>query len=163
MLAIRGAGLAAIVATAMLVAGCGGDGDGDGGGTSKEDYSNELESVIPAIGDEIVNAQEVAQSPQSVDELAGALSDIEGAIGDAKSKLQDLDPPDDVADLNTELIQALDTFEGAVAGVRKELEAGTPGPAVDQFTTKAAAFFEQITSIRSQLEDAGVEIGDPLG
>jgi hypothetical protein len=161
MWAIRGAGLAAIVAAAMLVAGCGGD--GDDGGTSKEDYANELESIIPAIGDEIENAQEVAQSPESLDQLAGALSDIEGAIAEARGKLQDLDPPDDVADLNTELSQALDAFEGAVADVRKEVEAGTPGPAVAQFTAKATAFFDQLTDVRRQLQEAGVEIGEPLG
>jgi hypothetical protein len=152
--------LAVIAAGVLLIPGCGGD-DGDGdGGTSKEDYASEVEAIVPSALDEITSLRDAIQRGESAEEITSKFDETETAFQDSIDELENLDPPDDVADENQELVRALDDFRRAIADVGTELEAGQPGQAVNQFTPRAVAFFNQITDIRERLRNAGVEVGD---
>jgi hypothetical protein len=114
---------AALFAAAIaLGAGCGGDEE-----SYSEDY-RPLSRQIVALGEEVGRSVQGAQG-QSDAEIERRFDALADELGGLRRKLAKLDPPDDLATLQAELVDAMKAAEDALRGIERAAAAGDPDAA----------------------------------
>ena len=150
--------LAALLLSAGLVAACGSD--------EKEDYAQQVEDILNPLGEELQSLGDELSASTDPDQLASGISEAEDTIEGGISDLEAIDPPEDVQQVNDDLIAALQTFNDELASVREAAESGD----LQELQKKALAlpdaavkFQEDLTDIQNAAIDAGVPIEQPDG
>jgi prefoldin subunit 5 len=103
----------------MLALGaCGGDGESD--------YKDEFEPIskdIVALGEDVGKA--VQEASGTTDErLADQFGNFAQELGDLQQKLDELEPPEDLADEQDALTSAMGEVQGALEGIASAAEQG---------------------------------------
>ncbi len=147
--------LAAVLLAGGLLAACGTD-DKETYGQDVQDVLEPLASGLDTLGTEISAATTEAQ-------LIDGLGSAETEITAATTELEALDVPDDVAEVNVDLIAAISGFGDQLAAIRKAAEAGDTA----QLEELAAAlpgvatyFQTELDAIEAGAIAAGVPIDD---
>jgi hypothetical protein len=150
--------LGALLLSASLVAACGSD--------EKEDYAQQVEEILNPLGEELQSLGDELSASTDPDQLASGISEAEDTIDQGISDLEAIDPPEDVQQVNDDLIAALQSFNDELASVREAAESGD----LEQLQKKALAlpdaavkFQEDLTDIQNAAIDAGVPIEQPDG
>ena len=138
-------------AAALTLVACSEDTD------EKNDYVDEVNEVQTTLQDEIAN---LAQTPRSPEELVTFYDETVASLESAVASLEDIEPPDDVAELHDKLVTEIqglaDVISGAVDEIKQGGAAAVPG-AVGQLATEGsrlqAEFSATIDEINSTLQD----------
>jgi predicted nucleic acid-binding Zn-ribbon protein len=105
-------GLVYITLAVLGLAACGDDDDG-GGEAFRDDFPAVSEQIV-ALGEEVGNTLETAEGA-SDRELAQEFDDAANQLQSLRQELEDLEPPEDLAD-------ELDDLESAMGDVRSSLQ-----------------------------------------
>jgi hypothetical protein len=125
---------AALLAALALVA-CGGDDNGQ--------YKEDVQSVsreLVALGSEVGKAIQTA-ADSSDQQLAKQFDDFAGRLGDIRKELQALEPPDDLADQQDELVAATGEVRGSledIADAAKESDVDAARQAAQELVQRSA-------------------------
>jgi hypothetical protein len=114
----RPTALVALVLVVLGAAACGG-GDGDG-----EDYGDEFQRVserIVSLGRQVGEAIETA-SESTDPELADQFGTFADELREVRQDLEDLEPPDDLADEQDELVAAIGPVQTALDDIANAAE-----------------------------------------
>lgn len=142
---------------AVALAGCGSDSEEQ----SDEDYVAELQDVAVSFGD---GAEELSTQISELDGLnlanaAAVLDTFSARVEDLANELDDVDPPEIVAQLHADLTTRLEAFASKAEQAALALKAGDllgGLPAVASFAADASELGSDldatITDIKSELE-----------
>jgi hypothetical protein len=144
----------------VVMAGCGGGGGGDGGPLSKEDYEEQmqaLQSDLSASADEI---QQAFSDPQDVDAMSEGLSDAADLLAEASSSLDDIAPPEDVAEAH----QAMVDNSAAAAVKLREFADTVANASLAELQESLSEFqnieeFTELEAAVSEIQAKGYDIG----
>jgi Family of unknown function (DUF6376) len=139
-----------LVLSALLLVAC-------GDSEEKNDYVDEVNEIQTTLQDEISS---LAQQPESPEQLVTFYNDTVSSLEQAATSLEDVSPPDDVAELHDRLVSEVQELAGVIKGAADEIREGgiaaVPG-AVQQLTTEATRvqneFSSTIDEINSTLQD----------
>jgi len=138
-------------AAALFLVACDGDTE------EKNDYVDEVNEAQTTLQDDISG---LAQTPQSPDELVGFYENTVQSLDEAVASLEDIAPPDEVADLHDQLIIEVQGLADVITGAADEIQQGgaaaVPG-AVSQLATEGSKlqseFSATIDEVNSELQD----------
>ncbi len=153
--------LGLVVPTAAFLVACG-SGDSD----ENEAYGDDFTAVAQTLNGELIDLGNVLGSSSSPKPIAAALGRAKVALAAASEDFGELDPPDDAAGAQEELLEAIARFEDDVEATRESLRSDSidkASRAVGEFTVKAQAFAVTLGEIGRRIEDAGVPLGEPAG
>jgi methionyl-tRNA synthetase len=156
---------AAIVLACLLgvvvLAGCGGGG-GDGGGEplSKEDYEQQMQALQSDLSASANELQQAFSDPQDVEAMSAGLNDAADLLDEASSSLDDIAPPEDVADAHQTMV---DKSAAAAVKLRDFAETvATASLAELQESLEEFQNIEEFTELQaavSEIQEAGYNIG----
>jgi thymidine phosphorylase len=118
----RSAGLAVLFAV-LVAAGC--------GESAKEKYRNDLAPLndrIVALGKQVGATIDEAGGRTDA-QLADAFGDYARELGDVQQQLEQLEPPEDLADEQSKLVEAMGDVQGALARIADAALSGNPDAA----------------------------------
>lgn len=165
MKAFRRALAASVAAVALIAAGCGDD-NGDGGESlSAEDYAAEIQGILDPVGPELQQiGGELSQLKDSqTEQIAAGLEESEGVLNDAIAEIEGVEPPEDAAEAQDQLVAAM---EGFVSETEKFREAVLDGNARQQATAFQQAGLDFQTELQeavSSYQEAGIQVGPSAG
>jgi predicted nucleic acid-binding Zn-ribbon protein len=114
--------LVAVGLATLCIAACGGD---DGEDEAFRDDFPALSERIATLGEEVGTTLETAERA-SDRELAREFDDFAEEIGDLRQELQDLEPPEDLADERDELVSAMGGVRSSLEEIASAAEEGDP-------------------------------------
>jgi Family of unknown function (DUF6376) len=143
--------VALVSAAALFVVAC------DGDTAEKNDYVDEVNEVQSTLQSDI---SKLAQSPRSPEQLVGFYEETVASLESAVDSLENIEPPDEVAELHDRLITEVQDLADVITGAVDEIEQGgaaaLPG-AVSQLATEGTRiqteFSSTIDEINSTLQD----------
>jgi hypothetical protein len=103
----------AVLMAALSLVACGGD---DDKGLSKDDYKDKAQQISDKLETDQQTAQQNLQSGQDQEALTG-LNQFKSALTDARTKLDDLEPPSDFKDVHDKLVAELQKSETSTQAV----------------------------------------------
>src|SRR3712207_3730393 len=107
------------LAVAAPLAACGGD---DESGASKEDYRKEAQTIVDKLQTDVGSAQQNLNSREEQAVTTG-IDQFRSSLTEAKTQLDELEPPVDFKQVHDKLIGELGTLEGDVQAVSDAIEA----------------------------------------
>jgi predicted nucleic acid-binding Zn-ribbon protein len=142
--------LVAVGLATLCIAACGGAAGGDE--AFRDDFPA-LSERIATLGEEVGTTLETAERA-SDRELAREFDDFAEEIGDLRQELQDLEPPEDLADERDELVSAIGGVRSSLEEIASAAEEGDPEAARE-------ATLELIDR-SAELRDARQELGQAV-
>ncbi len=88
----------------VVMAGCGGGDGGNGGAVSKEDYEAAMQSLQADLAASANELQEAFSDPTDIDAMSDGLSQTADLMSEASQNLDEIEPPEDVADAHQTMI-----------------------------------------------------------
>ena len=145
--------LALLAASALALAAC------DGDTAENNDYVDQVNEVSSTLLSSVqAAAREPAARPQQV---SSALEEVSTQVGTAATDLDEIEPPEDVADLHDKMVTDLNTLSDEATNAANEVAAGGAAAAagvVGQFVVEANRIGAEIDSTidRDQQRAAGL-------
>jgi len=146
------AGLALLAAASLSLVACGDTAE-------KNDYVDEVNKVTSTLQSGLTEVGSGA-TVESPDQAAGVFEEFAVQLETATTDLEGITAPEDVADLQDEIVQNLRTLEAEATGAADEIRSGGAAAiagVVAQFLTEANRIGIEIDStigeINSQLQD----------
>ena len=142
---MRAGGVVALLGAALVLAGCGGE---DGGGQlSAEELRSQADAICARYDDEFNALGE----PTSADELDAFLDDAIPLVEEQTNELEELDPPDELAD---DWNRAMAVQREGLANVRALQDAVQNGDA-----TQIQELLAKAESIRAESDQLARDLG----
>jgi DNA repair ATPase RecN len=156
----RAATLLACLLGAVVVAGCGNGGGGGSGPLSKEDYEQQMQALQEDLGASANELQQAFSDPQDVDAMSEGLNDAADLLDEASQSLDDIAPPEDVADAH----QAMVDRSAAAAEKLREFADTVANASLAELQESLAEFqnieeFTELQAAVSEIESKGYNIG----
>ena len=138
------AGLALIAAASLGIVACSDTAE-------KNDYVDEVNKVTSTLQSGLteVGSGATANSP---DQAAAVFEEFARQLGTATTDLEGITPPEDVADLQDEIVQNLRTLEADASGGADEIRSGG-----------AAAIAGVVAQLLTEANRIGIEIDSTIG
>lgn len=155
--------LVLMLLAAALLATCGGASDEP---SSKAEYERELRATMDdleaAYGEAGSAIEPGAGSTRSVGEIVDDLRASQVALRDAGNRLDELTPPEELADTHAELVAGVRDMADAVDLLIEAQESAEQDPArarqlARRFVTDES--FDRVQAAAAELSDAGVDAG----
>ena len=139
------AGVALLAAASLTLVACGGD------TAEKNDYVDEVNKVTSTLQSGLteVGSGATANSP---DQAAAVFEEFAAQLGTATTDLEGITAPEDVADLQDEIVQNLRTLEAEATGGADEIRSGG-----------AAAIAGVVAQFLTEANRIGIEIDSTIG
>lgn len=156
------AALLAFVALAGLWLGaCGGDDEAD-----RDQYAQEVQSVLSGLSADLRDlGDQLGGSGKSTD-LASGLDQARTDLDETAAELEDLDVPDDLTEVNDDLVAAIRNFSSELGGVIELADSRNPQDlqqANADLLELVAQFQAAINAARQKASEAGLTIGPAPG
>jgi ABC-type transporter Mla subunit MlaD len=144
-------GVLLLAATSLVLAAC------DGDTAEKNDYVDEVNKVTSTLQSGLAEVGSGA-NVESPDQSAGVFEEFAGQLETAVTDLEEVSPPEDVADLQDEIVEDLRTLEDEATGAANEIRTGGAAaiPGV------AAQFLVEANRIGSEIDNTIGEINAEL-
>jgi uncharacterized membrane protein len=149
-----------VLASAVAIAGCGGGGGGNGDALSKEDYETQMQALQADLSASATELQEAFNDPSDVSAMADGLNNAADLLDEASASLDDIAPPDDVADAHQTMV---DTSAAAASDLR-ELAENVETQSLAELQTTLADFqnltaFTDLQAAVTEIQSKGYDIG----
>jgi hypothetical protein len=141
-----------VVAAAALAAGCGGGGDA----LSKGEYEQRMQ----ALDQELEQGGAALENVESLDNLAAQVERFQGVIRDKADEMDELEPPDEVADPHDRLVSGMRGFADRLDEFRDAAESGDQQRIEEVVGGVLAGAFEQVSGPAQEIEGQGYDIGN---
>jgi hypothetical protein len=143
---------AGLLAAALLATGCGDTGE-------KNDYVDEVNQLQTTLVNEVTQATTKA-NPTTQKQAA----DYAGTIADIFSKSADdfeaVDPPEDVADLHSQLVEEIRSIAADTKKAEKTLRTGSPQEAQQALTDLQTAAMAAQNQLNSLIDEINADLHD---
>ena len=105
------------LAVGIAAAGCGGDGGGDR--LTKEEYQQEVRDVGQTLSQsaEGLSGAFSQSDPESLDQVADQIEELQAAMNQAAEELDDMNPPEDAESAHDDLVEGIRGFSDEVGEV----------------------------------------------
>jgi hypothetical protein len=127
---------------------------GDDGTTSRESY----QAAVVNARDRVDFAYGRIASSQSPEELIERLDEAAVVVGDTASDLDDKGAPDDLADENERLVDALRAFSDVLAGSAAQFEDPTFAGTLPGITSLSFPEWDKVNVVLADLNEQGIEV-----
>jgi hypothetical protein len=141
---------ATLVLTGLLLGGCGSSKNND-----YVDSVNDVTSQLQSDVSEISSGADVS-SPQ---QAATIFTQVSGKVDAAAAKLNDIDPPSQVAGLHQKLVQDLKTLGSEAKGAGDDIKAGGAAAAPGVLTHFVAQARQLDTEIKATIDEINAKLG----
>jgi len=122
--------------------------------SSRESY----QSAVVNARDRVDFAYARIARSQSPEDLIERLDDASVVVGDTASDLDDTGAPDDLQDLNDQLVTALRAFSDVLAGTSAQFEDPTFAGTVPGITSLSFPEWNKVNAVLAALKKRGVEV-----
>ena len=151
--------LLACLVGVIAISGCGGGGGG-GEALSKEDYEAQMQALQEDLSASADQLQQAFSDPQNADAMSEGLNDAAGLLDEASQSLDDIAPPEDIADAHQTMVdksaaaaEKLREFADTVANASlAELQ-----ESLQEFQTIEE--FSELEAAVNEIKAAGYDIG----
>ena len=152
--AVRSLPLLALVvlASALLAAGCGDSGE-------KNDYVDEVNQLQNDLVTQVTQATAGA-NPTTQKQAADYAGTIAGIFGSAADDFAAVDPPEDVADLHSQLVDAIRSIADDTKKAEQTLRTGSPQEAQKALTDLQTAASDAQTQLNSLIDEINADLHD---
>jgi hypothetical protein len=154
----------AVSALGVVTAGCGGSGGGSSGGTTKADYLKQMKALGTELStsfSDLANAR-----PTSKKSSAALLRNVGDALDAAGDKLDDIDPPAEVADAHQKLIDGTHEAADEFRDLASKLDSASPSqlPAIlSQLNPSKLPGFVKMQQAVNEFKAKGYQLGQLSG
>ena len=151
---------AMLVAVALIAAGCGGD-DDDGEPLSADEYTTQISEILAPVGPELqeIGGEISGLEDTQTDEIAAGLEETEGVLNDAISEIEALEPPEEAADAQEQLVSAMQGFVDDTASFREAVVDGQAQEEAPAFQEAGLEFQSALTDAVASYQEAGIQVG----
>jgi hypothetical protein len=153
---------ATLAAVALIAAGCGGD-DDDGGGEalSTDEYTTQISEILAPVGPELqeIGSEISGLEDSQTEEIAAGLEETEGVLNDAISEIEALEPPEEAADAQEQLVSAIQGFVDDTAAFREAVVDGQAQEEAPAFQEAGLEFQSALQEAVTSYQDAGIQVG----
>lgn len=144
----------------VAISGCGGGGGGSGDALSKEDYEAQMQALQEDLSASADELQQAFSDPQDVDAMSEGLNDAADLLDDASQSLDEIAPPDDIADAHQTMVDK----SAAAAERLREFADTVANSSLADLQEKLAEFetideFSELEAAVNEIEDEGYDIG----
>jgi len=139
----------ALIATAITA--CGGE-------LSEEEYTSQVRDAINPVVDVSQDLATEATQAQSVEDLAPPLGEAESVYSETASTLEDIEPPEDVADLHERLVTAHEEIAETVGEAADAAEDGDDA-GVQPFQEAGSSYQMELQALGTEYMDQGYDFG----
>ncbi len=145
----------------VVMAGCGGGGGGGGGEPlSKEDYEEQMQALQTDLSASADELQKAFTNPQDVEAMSEGLNDAADLLDEASASLDDIAPPEDVADAHQTMVDK----SAAAAEKLREFADTVANASLAELQESLAEFqdieeFQELSTAVSEIEAKGYDIG----
>ena len=122
--------------------------------SSRESY----QSAVVNARDRVDFAYARIARSQSPEDLIERLDDASVVVGDTASDLDDTGAPDDLQELNDQLVTALRAFSDVLAGTSAQFEDPTFAGTVPGITTLSFPEWDKVNVVLAKLNEQGVTV-----
>jgi hypothetical protein len=142
----------------VVIAGCGGG--GNGGALSKEDYEEQMQALQADLGQSATELEQAFSNPQDSPAVSDGLNNAADIFEDASASLNEIEPPDDVADPHQVMVDQTASAAERIRGVADRVEnAATPAEISNELLEFTS--MEELTELEQAVDDiqaAGYDI-----
>jgi hypothetical protein len=153
--------LACLLGVVVVMAGCGGGGGGGGDEPlSKADYEQQMQALQSDLSASANELGQAFSNPQDVEAMSAGLNNAADLLDDASSGLDDISPPEDVADAH----QAMVDKSAAAAEKLREFADTVANASLAELQDRLTEFqdIEEFTELETAVRDIeakGYDIG----
>ena len=152
--------LLAFLLGVVVMAGCGGGDGGAGEPLSKEDYEQQMQALQADLGASADELQQAFSDPQDVEAMSEGLNDAAGLLDEASSSLDDISPPEEVADAHQKMVDA----SAAAAARLREFADTVANASLAELQETLAEFqnieeFSELDAAVREIQAKGYDIG----
>jgi hypothetical protein len=155
----RVAAAAVAVLAALAVAGCGGGQEEpppDPQAQVEREYSEQVRQAVAPLTTEGDDLFRQIREADSVKQLAGPLGDAEELYRATAARLEGITPPDDVAELHQQFVDAQERYADAVADAEKAVEDGDRRQLRDLVEAEKK-YQERVGELQQEFSDSGLQ------
>ena len=143
-----------------VVAGCGGGGGASGEPLSKEDYQQQMQALQADLSASADQLQQAFSDPQDIGAMSDGLNDAADLLDEASQALDDIAPPEDVADAH----QAMIDNSAAAAEKLREFADTVANASLADLQERLAEFqdieeFSDLEAAVNEIKSKGYDIG----
>ncbi len=145
----------------VVIAGCGGGGSGDNGSAlAKEDYEQQMQALQADLMQSADELQQAFSDPSDISAMAAGLDDAADIFDDASTSLDEIEPPDDVAEPHQVMVDKTASAADAVREFSDTIE----NASLAELTQRLPEFqnieeFDELEQAVDDIQAAGYDIG----
>lgn len=145
----------------VVISGCGGGGGGDNASAlSKENYEQQMQALQADIAQSADQLQEAFSDPSDISAVAAGLDDAADIFDDASTSLDEIKPPDDVAEPHQVMVDKTASAADAVREFADTIE----NASMAELTQRLPEFqnieeFDELEQAVKDIQAAGYDIG----
>lgn len=149
--------LAAVAASAGLLAACGGEDE-----VSPQEYANQAAEAVLTLVEDLgagSDVQEALSNPDNLDQAGQAIEEFEGVLGTVAGDLKEISPPSEAEEGHDMLVSATEDLESAAGSFVEVIDSGDEEAIVEAATDFEAAgeqFQQDFQEAGNTLEGAGI-------
>lgn len=145
----------------VVISGCGGGGGGDNGSAlSKENYEQQMQALQADLEQSADELQQAFSDPSDISAMAAGLDDAADIFDDASTSLDEIEPPDDVAEPHQVMVDKTASAADAVREFADTIE----NASIAELTQRLPEFqsieeFDELEQAVKDIQAAGYDIG----
>jgi hypothetical protein len=151
--------VAAVAIVAALAAGCGGGEEQpppDPQAQAQREYGEQVREAVAPLTTEGQDLFEQIRAADSVKDLAQPLGDAEQLYRGTAARLEGITPPEEVADLHGQFVEAQQEYADAVADAEKAVEDGNRNQLRDLVDAEQE-YQDRVGDLQQEFRDRGLE------
>ena len=144
---MRGLAAVAVASLALVAGGCGGNDEAN-------DYVSEVNAATGRFDDAVTTVASQAPSADSPSQAGKLLDAFAAELDRSASRVKQISPPEDVADLHARLIKRIANLSDQVAAAADELRGASAGRAARElqaFVSKATSEGQEVNNTIEQI------------
>jgi predicted nucleic acid-binding Zn-ribbon protein len=143
---------AALVAVSLLAAGCGDTGE-------KNDYVDQVNQLQQDLVDQVTQAT-TGTTPTTQKQAADYAGTIAGIFSKSADEFAAVDPPEDVADLHSQLVDEIRSIAADTKKAEQTLRTGSPQEAQKALTDLTTAASDAQNQLNSLIDEINTDLHD---
>ena len=145
----------------LAIAGCGGGAGEARSSLSKQDYEGQMQTLQADLERSVSKLEKAFSNPQDAPAISTGLTDAADIFDEASSSLDEIEPPDDVAEPHQVMVEETASAAAKIRGIADRVKDASTGAEIANELTEFSTL-DELTDLQQAVDDiqaAGYDIG----